>query len=115
VDELVRTELEPRLERSMREGAAGRLARPPGRLRLLAGTGEGDSVVVFDPEDHEREIARFAFPRQGEQHRLCLADNVRPRELAVGGEARRHRAPGGDHRAPASEVSNQLQVQRLLR
>jgi len=85
-DELVRTELEPRLERSMRE------AQREGWLDLQAVYGywpalaEGDSVVVFDPEDHEREIARFAFPRQGEQHRLCLADYVRPRELAVGGE-----------------------------
>jgi 5-methyltetrahydrofolate--homocysteine methyltransferase len=109
-DELVRTELEPRLERSMRE------AQREGWLDLQAVYGywpalaEGDSVVVFDPEDHEREIARFAFPRQGEQHRLCLADYVRPRELAVGGERDVIALQVVTTGPRASEVSNQLQV-----
>ena len=62
-----RTELEPRLERSLRE------AQRDGWLDLQAVYGywpalaEGDSVVVFDPQDHEREIERFTFPRQAEQ------------------------------------------------
>ena len=109
-DELVRTELEPRLERSMRE------AQREGWLDLQAVYGywpalaEGDSVVVFDPEDHEREIARFAFPRQSEQHRLCLADYVRPRELAVGGERDVIALQVVTTGPRASEVSNQLQV-----
>jgi 5-methyltetrahydrofolate--homocysteine methyltransferase len=109
-DELVRTELEPRLERSMRE------AQREGWLDLQAVYGywpalaEGDSVVVFDPEDHEREIARFTFPRQSEQHRLCLADYVRPRELAVGGERDVIALQVVTTGPRASEVSNQLQV-----
>jgi 5-methyltetrahydrofolate--homocysteine methyltransferase len=41
---------------------------------------EGNDLVVLDPDDHEKEIARFAFPRQRRDRRLCLADFFRPRE-----------------------------------
>jgi 5-methyltetrahydrofolate--homocysteine methyltransferase len=39
---------------------------------------EGDDLVVFDAEDHDREIERFTFPRQeGKNRRLCIADFFR--------------------------------------
>ncbi|MFO0875570.1 MAG: methionine synthase [Phycisphaerales bacterium] len=38
----------------------------------------GDDLVVFDPEDHDREIERFTFPRQAAQQRLCISDYFRP-------------------------------------
>ena len=85
-DELVRTELEPRLERSMRE------AQREGWLQLQAVYGywpalaDGDQIVVYHPDEQEREIGRFTFPRQDEQNRLCLADYVRPVEAAKDGE-----------------------------
>jgi 5-methyltetrahydrofolate--homocysteine methyltransferase len=41
---------------------------------------EGNDLVVLDAEDQEKEIARFAFPRQRRDRRLCLADFFRPRE-----------------------------------
>jgi len=41
---------------------------------------EGNDLVVLDAEEHEKEIARFAFPRQRRDRRLCLADFFRPRE-----------------------------------
>ena len=41
---------------------------------------EGNDLVVLDAEDHEKEIARFTFPRQRRDRRLCLADFFRPRE-----------------------------------
>ena len=37
----------------------------------------GNDLIVFDPEDHEREIARFTFPRQRRGRHLCLADFFR--------------------------------------
>ncbi|MGD0834611.1 MAG: methionine synthase [Candidatus Dormibacteria bacterium] len=110
-DELVRTELEPRLERSMRE------AQREGWLDLQAVYGywpalaDGEAVVVFDPADHEREIARFAFPRQSEQNRLCLADYVRPRELAAPGERDVIALQVVTTGPRASEVSNRLQAE----
>jgi 5-methyltetrahydrofolate--homocysteine methyltransferase len=41
---------------------------------------EGNDLVVLDAEEHEKEIARFAFPRQRRDRRLCLADFFRARE-----------------------------------
>jgi 5-methyltetrahydrofolate--homocysteine methyltransferase len=41
---------------------------------------EGNDLVVLDAEKHEKEIARFAFPRQRRDRRLCLADFFRARE-----------------------------------
>ena len=85
-EELLRTELEPRLQRSMDE------AERDGWLQLQALYGywpalaEGDTVVVYDPGDIDRELGRFTFPRQLEQSRLCLADYVRPAEDAADGE-----------------------------
>ncbi|HEY3411804.1 MAG TPA: methionine synthase [Armatimonadota bacterium] len=35
---------------------------------------EGESVVVFDPADHNKEVARFDFPRQAGPPYLCLSD-----------------------------------------
>jgi 5-methyltetrahydrofolate--homocysteine methyltransferase len=40
----------------------------------------GNDLVVLDAGDGEREIARFTFPRQRRDRRLCLADFFRPRE-----------------------------------
>jgi 5-methyltetrahydrofolate--homocysteine methyltransferase len=39
-------------------------------------------VIVFDPAQHETEVARLQFPRQSDGERLCLADYFRP--LAAG-------------------------------
>jgi 5-methyltetrahydrofolate--homocysteine methyltransferase len=41
---------------------------------------EGNALAVFAADDHEKEIARFRFPRQRRDRRLCLADFFRPRE-----------------------------------
>ncbi len=41
---------------------------------------EGNDLVVLDAEDPEKETARFTFPRQRRDRRLCLADFFRPRE-----------------------------------
>ncbi len=107
--ELVRTELEPRLELSMRE------AREGGWLDLQAVYGywpalaDGDAMVIFDPTDHEKEIARFNFPRQSEQNRLCLADYVRPATSAASGERDVIALQLVTTGPGASELSNRLQ------
>jgi 5-methyltetrahydrofolate--homocysteine methyltransferase len=38
---------------------------------------DGDSLVMFDPEDHDREVNRFAFPRQRTNKTLCISDFYR--------------------------------------
>jgi 5-methyltetrahydrofolate--homocysteine methyltransferase len=43
---------------------------------------EGQTLVLLDPEtrDPADEVARFTFPRQRRDRRLCLADYFRPQE-----------------------------------
>ena len=38
---------------------------------------DGDDLVVFDPDDHDREIERFSFPRQTKRKKLCISDFFR--------------------------------------
>jgi len=39
---------------------------------------DGDELIVFSPDDHSRELARFEFPRQGKPPFWCLSDFFRP-------------------------------------
>jgi 5-methyltetrahydrofolate--homocysteine methyltransferase len=85
-DELLRTELEPRLQRSMEDAERDRWLDLRAVYGYWPALADGDAVVVYDPQDIDRELGRFEFPRQLEQHRLCLADYVRPAEDAADGE-----------------------------
>jgi 5-methyltetrahydrofolate--homocysteine methyltransferase len=40
--------------------------------------GDRDDLVVFDPEDPERELERITFPRQAQGRRLSIADFFEP-------------------------------------
>ncbi|MDP1660566.1 MAG: methionine synthase [Phycisphaerales bacterium] len=35
---------------------------------------EGNDLIVYDADDHAREIERFSFPRQASRKRLCISD-----------------------------------------
>ena len=50
------------------------------RVRVLARGLRRQRPRGFAADDHEKEIARFRFPRQRRDRRLCLADFFRPRE-----------------------------------
>jgi 5-methyltetrahydrofolate--homocysteine methyltransferase len=41
--------------------------------------GEGNEVVVLDPEDRETVLERLVFPRQPKHDRICIADFYRPK------------------------------------
>jgi len=38
---------------------------------------DGDSLVVFNSDDHDKEVQRFAFPRQAGKKCLCISDFYR--------------------------------------
>jgi 5-methyltetrahydrofolate--homocysteine methyltransferase len=84
--QLLTDELEPRLARSIDEARRGDWLRLQAVYGYWPALADGDTVVIYDPEHHERELARFTFPRQRAQNRLCLADYVRPRSAARDGE-----------------------------
>jgi 5-methyltetrahydrofolate--homocysteine methyltransferase len=77
-DRLVADEFEPRLERYTREARAQGWLRPRAVYGYFPAGRDGDELVVFDPAERTREIARFPFPRQEDRERLCLADYFRP-------------------------------------
>ena len=67
----------PRLERMWREQD---YLHPRARLGYFPCNSEGNELIVFDPEDPERELERLVFPRQPKHDRICLADFYRPLE-----------------------------------
>ena len=83
---LLDQELEPRLARSIDEARRGDWLRLQAVYGYWPALADGDAVIIYDPERHDVEIARFAFPRQRAQNRLCLADYVRPLADARDGE-----------------------------
>ncbi|WP_432797227.1 methionine synthase [Poriferisphaera sp. WC338] len=35
---------------------------------------DGDSLIIFDADDHDKEVERFTWPRQAGRKRLCVSD-----------------------------------------
>ncbi len=76
---LLRDEFNPRLERMKRQfGAVGedgkRVIDPKVVYGYFPCQSEGESLIVYDPSDPQKELTRFSFPRQPDGERLCLAD-----------------------------------------
>jgi 5-methyltetrahydrofolate--homocysteine methyltransferase len=76
-EELVRSEFDPRLQLYQAHASADGLLRPLVAYGYYPAAGIGDDVIIYDPQDRKREIARFAFARQIGGDHLCLADYVR--------------------------------------
>jgi 5-methyltetrahydrofolate--homocysteine methyltransferase len=72
---LVEDDFQPRLERMWREQD---YLHPRARLGYFPCNSEGNQLIVWDPEDPERELERLVFPRQPGYDRICLADFYRP-------------------------------------
>ncbi|HEY1238578.1 MAG TPA: methionine synthase [Solirubrobacterales bacterium] len=64
----------PKLERMWREQD---YLQPRARLGYFPAAADGNELVIFDPDDHEREIERLVFPRQPRHDRICLTDFFR--------------------------------------
>ena len=80
---LVREEFEPRLRRYQAQAESGELLDPRVVYGYFPASGLDDDVIIYDPADPQREIARFAFARQVGGEHLCLADYLR--EPVAGG------------------------------
>jgi len=66
-----------RLKKTCREE---KILRPAVVYGYFPCNAEGNDLVVFDAEDHDREVERFSFPRQAGQSRLSISDYFRPIE-----------------------------------
>ncbi|MEA2404260.1 MAG: 5-methyltetrahydrofolate--homocysteine methyltransferase, partial [Thermoleophilaceae bacterium] len=74
-DKLLRDEFHPRLKRMWAEQD---WIHPRAKLGYFPCASQGNELIVFDPEDHDRELERLVFPRQPKHARICLSDFYRP-------------------------------------
>jgi 5-methyltetrahydrofolate--homocysteine methyltransferase len=74
-ERLVGDDFQPRLERMWAEQD---YLHPRAKVGYFPCNADGNDLVIFDPEDQDREIERLTFPRQPKHDRICLADFYRP-------------------------------------
>jgi 5-methyltetrahydrofolate--homocysteine methyltransferase len=79
-EKTVREEFEPRLQRYRAEAERELVLSPRVVYGYYPAAGEGDDVIIYDPKDPAREIARMTFARQSGGEHLCLADYFREPE-----------------------------------
>ncbi len=72
-----RKELRPTLKRMLDVCKQQDILVPQAVYGYWPASAEGNDVIVYDPEDHDREVARFTLPRQARAGGLCIADFVR--------------------------------------
>ncbi len=77
-EELVETEGRPRLRSWLSRVASEGLLEAAVIYGYWPAHADGNAIVIGDPQDPGRPIARFDFPRQKRGRHLCLADYVRP-------------------------------------
>ena len=77
-EELVETEGTPRLRYWLDRFATEKLLEAAVVYGYFPAYSEGNDVVVLDENGHS-ERARFTFPRQRSERRLCLADFFKPK------------------------------------
>jgi 5-methyltetrahydrofolate--homocysteine methyltransferase len=73
-ERLVREEYEPRLKRMQTEALTGGWLSPGAVYGYFPVAADGDTLVVYDPQDGDTELERFDCPRQTERDGLSLAD-----------------------------------------
>ncbi len=78
-DELVETEGRPRLRYWLDRLATDKVLEAAVVYGYFPCYSQGNTLVVLDENGHE-ERARFTFPRQRHERRLCIADFFRSRE-----------------------------------
>lgn len=74
-DRLVSETFQPKLEQMWKEQD---YLHPKAKLGYFPVNADGNELVIFDPEDHDKEINRLVFPRQPKHDRICLTDFYRP-------------------------------------
>jgi 5-methyltetrahydrofolate--homocysteine methyltransferase len=81
-EELVETEGRPRLRYWLDRLAADHVLEAAVVYGYFPAYSEGNTLVVLD-ENAVSERARFTFPRQRQERRLCLADFFKPRSAGL--------------------------------
>jgi 5-methyltetrahydrofolate--homocysteine methyltransferase len=77
-EEIAEEEGRPRLRMWLDRIKTEGLLEPAVVYGYFPANSDGDDLIVYDPDDQDREVARFTFPRQHRGRFLCLADFFRP-------------------------------------
>ncbi len=72
-----RKELRPILKRMLDICKQQDILVPQAAYGYWPANAEGNDVILFDPEDRDKEVARFTLPRQAREGGLCIADFLR--------------------------------------
>ncbi len=70
----IENQVEPIFQRLIEQGQRDEILHPRVVYGYYPVAGAGDDLIVYDPNDEEREIERFRFPRQQKRRRLCISD-----------------------------------------
>ncbi|HEY8490924.1 MAG TPA: methionine synthase [Dehalococcoidia bacterium] len=77
-ERLVAEEFQPRLRALQAEAEAKGYLQPRVIYGYFPCQSSGNELIVYDPADRARELARFSFPRRPDRDRVCLADYFQP-------------------------------------
>ena len=72
-----KVELRPVMRRMLALCEAQNILKPQALYGYWPAAGDGDDLILFDPADRDRELARFSLPRQPREDGECIADFVR--------------------------------------
>ncbi len=67
-------EVEPIFQKLLQKAKEENLLQPQVVYGYFPVNSDGEDLVVYDPNDLDREIERFTFPRQDGKKRLCITD-----------------------------------------
>jgi 5-methyltetrahydrofolate--homocysteine methyltransferase len=76
--EQLREQFSARLARMRQEAIAQRWLAPQAVYGYFPALSDGNELLVYDPEDRDKVLVRFSFPRQVDNEHLCLADYFLP-------------------------------------
>ncbi|UHA73090.1 methionine synthase [Paenibacillus sp. 481] len=76
-------ELKEVVDDIFREGGKDGLLQANAMYRFFPAQSEGNSIHIYDPENKERVLHTFTFPRQQVEPYLCLADFLRSKDSGV--------------------------------
>ena len=74
----INAEVRPVLRKLVEQCAAEAILHPQAVYGFWPAQSDGDTLIVYDPDNRDRKLARFEFPRMGKPPYWCLSDFVRP-------------------------------------
>ncbi|MEX2388166.1 MAG: methionine synthase [Phycisphaeraceae bacterium] len=76
-EKLLTNEVEPIFDRLKKQCKAEGILQPKVVYGYFPVQSEGNDLIVFDADDHEKEVERFSFPRQNGKKHYCISDFFR--------------------------------------